>query len=569
MRSKGKIVIIVSVILIIIIAMMVGALLYLKTDMFKSNQELFFKYALQNEEMLEEIITYSRNDALDNLKKTEHTVNTDFTFNLVSNDPQIANQTIPARNFSMNYSKKADPVNNKVYSETTINFLTRELFKLKHIQDGNLYALQSDEVVNKYLAFDNDNLKNLAKKFEIEDVTKIPNQLEKVDFKELLKLTDVEKEYIVEKYTNIISNEVSKTKYTKQNDVEITVNNREIITNAYTLELTKQEWASLIVKILEEVKQDNEILNILLQKVALINKDISLDSLNIIIQNEITKLNEVSQTGSVKIIVYEKEGQLLKTAILDDNNEGVGITYLKSSNTIKAILDFNYTYVAEPEPEPEIPVDDEYTVIQDPNSNQNQNEQKTEAWQAKEILKNLMPKIDKSIIIKNISIEKRIQDGQYENVYVVTYEKGDDVVKVAIQQDTTNSIVNGEINSNTTININTNDVTYFTINATTVTKQETGLVIESLVKENSAIVNNFTPKYIAELTQDIVNLLKKLYNQKLEFVNTVQKEEQVSQNSTPEQTTTITQTPNNQTNQNNTNQINNNINNTVGIQNNV
>lgn len=569
MRSKGKIVIIVSVILIIIIAMMVGALLYLKTDMFKSNQELFFKYALQNEEMLEEIITYSRNDALDNLKKTEHTVNTDFTFNLVSNDPQIANQTIPARNFSMNYSKKADPVNNKVYSETTINFLTRELFKLKHIQDGNLYALQSDEVVNKYLAFDNDNLKNLAKKFEIEDVTKIPNQLEKVDFKELLKLTDVEKEYIVEKYTNIISNEVSKTKYTKQNDVAITVNNREIITNAYTLELTKQEWASLIVKILEEVKQDNEILNILLQKVALINKDISLDSLNIIIQNEITKLNEVSQTGSIKIIVYEKEGQLLKTAILDDNNEGAGITYLKSSNTIKAILDFNYTYVVEPEPEPEIPVDDEYTVIQDPNSNQNQNEQKTEAWQAKEILKNLMPKIDKSIIIKNISIEKRIQDGQYENVYVVTYEKGDDVVKVAIQQDTTNSIVNGEINSNTTININTNDVTYFTINATTVTKQQTGLVIESLVKENSAIVNNFTPKYIAELTQDIVNLLKKLYNQKLEFVNTVQKEEQVSQNSTPEQTTTITQTPNNQTNQNNTNQINNNINNTVGIQNNV
>lgn len=569
MKNKGKLVIAISIILVIIIAIVVGVLLYLKTDMFKSNKELFFKYALQNGEMLEKIIAYSQNEELANLKKTEHTVNTDFKFELVSNDPQIANQTIPARNFSMNYTKKADPVNNKASSETTIKFLTRDLFTLKYIQDGNLYALKSDEVVNKYLAFDNDNLKNLAKKFEIEDVTKIPNQIEKVDFNELLKLTDIEKEYVIEKYTNVINNEVPKTKYTKQNDVSITVNNREIITNAYTLELTKQEWTNLIVKLLEESKQDREILNILLQKITLINKDISLDSLNNIIQNEITKLNETLKSGTIKIIVYEKEGQLLKTVVLDDNNEGIAITYKKSNNAIRAVLDFNYTYVEEPEPEPEIPVDDGYTVIQDPNANQNQNEQKTEAWQAKEILKNLMPKIDKSIIVKNIVIEKQIQYGQYETVYIVTYEKDENTIKVALKEDTINNIENGEINSNMVINVNNNDTTYFTVNASTVTKQETGLVIESLVRENSATVNNFTPKYIAELTQSIVNRVKQLYKQKLELVNTVQQEEQVTQNPTPEQTTTITQNPNSQNNVNQINSVNQitNTNNTVGTNN--
>ena len=566
MRNKSKLVIAISVIVVIVIAIVIGLLLYLKTDIFKSNQELFFRYALQNGEILEDFVIYSQNEVLDNIKKSEHTTDTNFNFQLVSNDPQIANQTIPARNFSMNYSKKADPVNNKASSETTINFLTRELFKLKYIQDGNLYALKSDEVVNKYLAFNNSNLKGLAKKFELEDISKIPNQIEKVDFKELLKLTDEEKEYLYRKYINVINKNVSKEKYKKQNNVTININDRDIITNAYTLELTKQEWTNLIISILQETLQDNQTLNILLQKVTLINKDISLDSLETILQNEITRLGQTSKMGSVKVLVYEKDKQLVKTVIVDDNNEGIGITYLKNNNAIKAVLDFNYTYVEEPEPEPEAPVDDGYAVIQDPNANQNQNEQKTEAWEAKEILKNLMPKIDKSIIIKDIEIEKQINDGQYESTYILTYTKGDETVKVAMTDTTTNNITNGEVDSNIVININNNDTTYFTVNAKTITKQTTGLVIESLVRENSATVNDFTPKYIATLTQQIVNRLKQLYNQKLEIVHTVQQEEQVPQTPTPEQTTTITQ--GNGNGQNNTNQITN-TNNTIGTQNNV
>lgn len=553
MRNKSKLIIAISVIVAIVIAIVIGLLLFLKTDIFKSNQELFFRYALQNGEMLEDFIVYSQNEVLDNIKKTEHTTNTNFNFSLVSNDPQIANQTIPARNFSMNYSKKADPANNKVSSETTINFLTRELFKLKYIQDGNLYALQSDEVVNKYLAFNNSNLKGLAQKFELEDISRIPNQIEKVDFKELLKLTDEEKEYLYTKYTNVINKNVPKERYKKQNDVTINVDNRNVVTNAYTLELTKQEWTNLIIAILQEAGQDNGTLNILLQKVTLINRDISLDSLKTMIQNEITKLGQTSKTGSVKVLVYEKDKQLVKTVIVDDNNEGVSITYLKGNNTIKAVLDFNYTYVEETEPEPEVPVDDGYTVIQDPNENQNQNEQKTEAWEAKEILKNLIPKIDKSIIIKNIEIEKQINGGQNESTYILTYTKGDETVKVAMTNEITANTTTGEINSDTVININNNDTTYFTVNAKTITKQETGLVIESLVRENSATVNDFTPKYIANLTQQIVNRLKELYNQKLEIVHTVQQEEQVPQTPTPEQTTTITQ--NNGNGQNNANQI--------------
>lgn len=569
MRNKSKLIIAISVIVVIVIAIVIGLLLFLKTDIFKSNQELFFRYALQNGEMLEDFIVHSQNEVLDNIKKTEHTTNTNFNFSLVSNDPQIANQTIPARNFSMNYSKKADPANNKVSSETTINFLTRELFKLKYIQDGNLYALQSDEVVNKYLAFNNSNLKGLAQKFELEDISRIPNQIEKIDFKELLKLRDEEKEYLYTKYTNVINKNVPKERYKKQNDVTINIDNSNVVTNAYTLELTKQEWTNLIISILQEVGQDNGTLNILLQKVTLINRDISLDSLKTMIQNEITKLEQTSKMGSVKVLVYEKDKQLVKTVIVDDNNEGVGITYLKGNNTIKAVLDFNYTYVEEPEPEPEVPVDDGYTVIQDPNANQNQNEQKTEAWEAKEILKNLMPKIDKSIIVKNIEIEKQINGGQNESAYILTYTKGDKTVRVAMTDKTAVDTATGEINSDTVININNNDTTYFTVNAKTMTKQEAGLVIESLVRENSATVNDFTPKYIATLTQQIVNRLKDLYNQKLEIVHTVQQEEQVPQTPTPEQTTTITQTPNNQNNANQISGSNNTVTNNTVRTNNV
>ena len=68
MRKNNKLIIIISIILVLVLAGAVFAYLYLMTDTFKTNQELFAKYFVQDLQTLEKITDLKTTEVYKNLK---------------------------------------------------------------------------------------------------------------------------------------------------------------------------------------------------------------------------------------------------------------------------------------------------------------------------------------------------------------------------------------------------------------------------------------------------------------------------------------------------------------------
>ncbi len=547
MKSKKTKIFIITIIILIILAIVsIVAYLFFYTDMFKGNQELFLKYLAQNDEILQMYIKDSTSEAVNNIKQNKYTTNTKISFDLVSSDMQIANQTIPARNFSIDHELKADPSSNRKSSQTTLKFLTQDLFTVKYINDGDLYAITSDEVVNKYLTFDNNNLKALAEKFGITDTSSIPNKIEPINFEELLYISDEDKNLITEKYLQVIISQIPKDRYTKENDVQLTTNYGNITASGYSLGLTNLEIDNIIIQLLQTLKTDDTTLNIILEKIKLLDSqsDITKEEIISQIDEQISKITEtqIDETINVKITVYEAEGQLVRTR-LEIGENAIVLDYQKTETAVRMLITLennsvniedNFYEIGQESSinNLETTIDDEYQIIGDENQN-NTNIEETET-QAK-------------MSLKSIEIAKETQDNSNKLVGILVFDNGEDSITLSLQNETN---VADSILNDTIINLNFSGETYFSTNINSNTIITNDVEVEQLTKENSATVNNFTPEYISSLTQAIINRLQQLYVEKLQIVNTVQQQSEQANIQTQQeeqQENTIIQDTNNNT----------------------
>lgn len=538
--NKSKLVIIVSAIVIIAVAIIIGLILFLTTDMFKGNQEMFFKYAIQNSEILE--IIGNNNNYSEALGQSKYTTNGEITFNLISNDPEIANQTIPARNFKVSYTAKTDNISKRASSETTIKYLTRDLFTLKYIKNDDTYAIKSDEVINKYLAFENNNLKELVKKFGVEDVTSVPDKIENIDFKELLYISEQDKETILQKYVQVINSQIPKTAYTKRKNVNITVKDNQVTANAYTMKLTSEQVTNLKRSILETLINDDFTLDILLSKANMLSMNIDVNTLKTNIQEIINNLEESSNNGDVQITVYESNKELVRTEY-SDSNGNITIDFTKSGNAKAILITNDYEIVKENETiENTNTIDDGFTSIEDLNNNtvDNNTDNIDNSF-------NSSINTDSSIKLKTIEIAKEEKDNNTEQVVIFTANVDDKIVKIAVQSKTNNDLSNGTIENKVIMNLNISDETYFTTNVTQSINIANDVDVEELNGTNSAKVNDFTTDYTIQLTNAIISRLQQLLQQKVQLVTIVQQQENEQQaNQTMQNEPNAGETNNNQ-----------------------
>lgn len=494
-KSNSKLIIGIIIILVIAIIAIGGAYLYFVTDLFKGNDQLFFKYLAKNGETIQELTSNNEEVLNQNITKNKYKEEAEITFNIESNDTQIANQSIPAGNFNINYSAKVDPENNRKSSETTLRYLTTDLFTLKYIRNNDLYALKSDEVINKYLALDNNNLKEFAAKFGIEDTSLIPDKIERVNFKELFSITEEQQKAVLQKCLEVINTQISKDKYKSQKDVEITVNNQNINANAYSLELTQEEVVKLLTSLLDAIKNDDIILNIVVDKIDLLDKEtsITIDELKDMIQNIIDDLNNIQTINgeTLKITVYASNGKLVRTEIAG-GNDLVYIDPEKNDTSSRVVISF--------EKNNEILQDESDNLFDDEN-----------------ILYGANEFASININLKKLELAKQVGDNQNTDIAIVTLKSGEETIKVSLQSKTT---IGESIENNTIVNINMADNTYVTAKIDTKKVPTNDIEVEELTKENSATINSFTPQYIASLSQAIVNRVQELFVKKLEIVNT-------------------------------------------------
>lgn len=353
--------------IIVIIIIITGILLYLNTDMFKSNKTLFFKYLGKNSENIKEIeeifesTEYEKNlqnnkytddinikvNYTNNLQTTsEDNSNTINNVKLLIKGEEDKNNKYSYKDFKLEKDKNiATNTENQSSSENSNESNNKEqnIMEVEYIKNDNNYGIRFSDLFKQYLLVENNNLKDLFRKigYSEQELENVPDSIEINDITlSDIKFTEDEIKQLSEKYSEIINKKVSKEKFEKKSKQVITINEKNITTNAYILKLTNEELNNLYVDLLESLKQDEIILNkieSIQNKINSINinssesKDLK-ESFVEEIDLQIEKINKTNiGNQETKIIVYENSGKTIRTAIQGKDYE-INFDYINTQD---------------------------------------------------------------------------------------------------------------------------------------------------------------------------------------------------------------------------------------------
>lgn len=353
--------------IIVIIIIITGILLYLNTDMFKSNKTLFFKYFGKNSENIKEIeeifesTEYEKNlqnnkytddinikvNYTNNLQTTsEDNSNTINNVKLLIKGEEDKNNKYSYKDFKLEKDKNiATNTENQSSSENSNESNNKEqnIMEVEYIKNDNNYGIRFSDLFKQYLLVENNNLKDLFRKigYSEQELENVPDSIEINDITlSDIKFTEDEIKQLSEKYSEIINKKVSKEKFEKNSKQVITINEKNITTNAYILKLTNEELNNLYVDLLESLKQDEIILNkieSIQNKINSINinssesKDLK-ESFAEEIDLQIEKINKTNiGNQETKIIVYENSEKTIRTAIQGKDYE-INFDYINTQD---------------------------------------------------------------------------------------------------------------------------------------------------------------------------------------------------------------------------------------------
>lgn len=291
-KKSNKVFIIVLIILSLLIIAISLVMIYLKTDLFKNEEELFYKYAGQKLEAFDMLEEASIKEYFQKKQTTPHENEGKYTLNIQSND--FSNKEIIDKldEISISFSGKTDPQNNKIEQNISLNYSDNVNFPIQYVQNKDIIGLISDPVVNKYVGIKNENLKELMQKLGASDTTDIPDKIgemqEEQKTEEEIKQREEEAKKIKDTYLNIIKDNINEENYSKIKDGE---------NIGYSLKLTYAEIKNIYIKILEQLKQDE----IILSKISNEETEISKEDF----QNQVQELIDEAQD-------YEPEDQQLQ-----------------------------------------------------------------------------------------------------------------------------------------------------------------------------------------------------------------------------------------------------------------
>ena len=248
-NKKIKIISIVIIFLIILIGI-AFSILYFFTDTFKTKKELytknfvtFFAQSGQTENRLTEYF---------NKKATStHTNNGSFKTNIEMSSEEYQDYTDSVNNMNIIFNGSTNPSQKQAEQNIEIQYSDDVVFPINYLRDNDLYGLQNDYISNKYIAVENNNLKELAEKFGLTNVDELPNKIEITNQNQNISYTEEETKSLQEKYMPLLD-VITDEKIT----VEKTDNNTKYILNTTSLELK-----DTLVKFLEILKDDEITLN--------------------------------------------------------------------------------------------------------------------------------------------------------------------------------------------------------------------------------------------------------------------------------------------------------------------
>ena len=309
MRSVSKKVAIIIILIILIIGICGGvfAYLFLATDTFKSEKELFFNYLTQNVETIKEIANSKTLENYNNLKNGQ-TYEENTTANIkYAEGGEISS---PYNNLSMTLKNQKDTDYN--YKDFNIILEEQSAIQIEGIQNNGNYGIRFSNLLRQFVSLENG---QKIDGLEIED-----DKLEALNaiivddstyFQDMM-FSEQELQNLESKYITVISQILSQGKFSKQSKSTITVGSQSIQTTAYSVDLTGYQFQNLIIEILNNLKIDDTIIGKI--------EAISGSSENYV--NTIdSKIRQVEDKDfkAVKIVVYEKGGVTQRTEMQSED----------------------------------------------------------------------------------------------------------------------------------------------------------------------------------------------------------------------------------------------------------
>lgn len=327
MRNQKKVIIFITIIFFVIA--LTAIFLYFKTDLFVSNKKLFLRY-LFNTEFVDKNILEKYKNLNYNISNSNYSSSGEVEYSIVTKDNETSIDNVN-KLFNVKYNMLKNRNFNQDYADFTVNSDNEDVLTVRYLRDNNIHGIKIENVLRKYIAIENTNLKEFFTKLGTKNSTYVPNKISIADLKEIITLDDVQKDRIKNTYLNILIDNIDNNKFIKSKDKS----NVTII----SVSLTEKEVANILVKELEILKNDNESLNLIINKAKNVDYNLNIDSLKTYIQEQIDDINNSKNTNEefikVSIAEYNKKTVKLDVKIhLKDKND----------NELKRELDFSIDF---------------------------------------------------------------------------------------------------------------------------------------------------------------------------------------------------------------------------------
>ena len=240
--------IIIIVLILIIVLLGVFAYLYFMTDIFKTNKQLFFEQFAKILDKENGFIETSLSE-YENKKQQTPYENTGKFYADVNLEGlgETEDITQALDDFSIEFSGKTDKTKNKAEQNITLHYSDDVEWPLIYRHNEDFYGIQTDTVSEKYVTIENNNLKDLAEKLGIEDVSQIPDKIEISSNTKTIEFTDEEKEQLKEKYMTVLNEKLQDEQFTKESNDAGT---------AYTLTISYNDFKDLLTELIKTLQTD-------------------------------------------------------------------------------------------------------------------------------------------------------------------------------------------------------------------------------------------------------------------------------------------------------------------------
>lgn len=271
---------------------------YFATDMFKTEKEMFFSYignSIEETEQDKKIVEY-----IEKKEEKPYSNNGEITFNMTG----LEDESISVINNSkISFEGKSDNVRKIAEQKITLEAQGINI-PIIYRNKENIYGIQTNMLDRRFIAIKNENLKQLFKRFGVEDVSEIPDKIEL----ENSKFTKEEIKTLEDRYYKIINENLEDELFTKEN-----VDNQKVI----KLTMTEQKLTDILIKLLETLRDDEIIFSKFPQ---------GYDTSEL--KNEINETIEeiksnVASSNKFEIKLYTESRKIVKGEVLYYENDNV------------------------------------------------------------------------------------------------------------------------------------------------------------------------------------------------------------------------------------------------------